>query len=62
MVHSEKATCIKGLFWLPYEAKYKICFSPICSYKFIRAITDLHLHLYVEPSNLTIAQRVDFYW
>ena len=25
-------------------------------------IQGLHLHLYVEPSNLTVNQRVDFYW
>ena len=30
--------CIKRLFWPPMRLKYEKCFSPICSYQFIRTI------------------------
>ena len=41
VMHMERGTCIKGLFWPPLELKAESCFSPISSYWFIRIIAQV---------------------
>ena len=40
-IHSQRGTCINGLFWPPIEPKTGSGFSPISSYWFIRRIAQV---------------------
>ena len=38
---NKRGTCIKGVFWPPFEPKTENCFSPISLDWFIRRITEV---------------------